>query len=99
MINDIKNMYRTDLSYPPGMLHDYGGKDFVSTTQLYNNGDVGVFPLLVPMFRVKELMNHDGTIASVQLEVKYVTYKHSNSQIVAQTDWIKVPRVKDTNGL
>lgn len=99
MISDIKNMYRYDLNYPHEAIHDYTGKDFVSTTQLYNNGDVGVFPMLLPVFRVKELMNHDGTIASVQLEVKYMTYKHSNSQLVDQTDWIKVPRVKDTNGL
>ena len=98
MISDLKSMYSTSGPHPSGILHDVSFKEFVKSA---NAPDivVSIYPVVIPLFRVKELMNHDGTIASVQLEVKYARYHQNTGHMMDQTDWMRVPRVQDTNGL
>jgi hypothetical protein len=99
MIYDIINMYAApgNLDYPSGTLHDSNGRQYAAAVG--GSLPVGIFPVVIPLFRVKELVNHDGQVAKVQLEVKYVTYNQGSGAMVSSTQWMQVPRIKDTNGL
>lgn len=103
MISDIKYMYDTnrDGTYPiPHSASNLFDKTHVAYVQAHlSEGATAIFPTIIPLFRVKELVNHDGKVASVQLEVKYVTYSQNLGMRLQESEWIKVPRVKDTNGL
>ena len=103
MINDIRYMYDTngDGTYPiPQPAHVLFDKTNTAFVQGHlTDQAIAILPVIIPLFRVKELVNHDGKVASVQLEVKYVTYSQNLGAMLQESDWIKVPRVKDTNGL
>lgn len=103
MINDIKYMYgaNDDGTYPtPQSADNLFDKTNVAFVQgSLTDQTIAIFPTIIPLFRVKELVNHDGKIASVQLEVKYVTYSQNLGMRLQESEWIKVPRIKDINGL
>lgn len=98
MINDIKNMYSGIGVYTPGILHDTSFKEFVKSA-VGIDATVSIYPVIIPLFRVLERVNHDGKVASVQLEVKYARYHQTSGHMMDQTDWMRVPRIQDANGL
>lgn len=55
--------------------------------------------ITVPFFRVLELKDHEGNKQSVQLQIKYCEYSTMHGGLISQTNWMKVPRVEDVNGL
>lgn len=98
MISDIKSMYSTSGPYPSGILHDTSFKEFAKSAN-DANAIVSIYPVIIPLFRVLERVNHDGKVATVQLEVKYARYHQNTGHMMDQTDWMRVPRIQDTNGL
>lgn len=98
MISDLKSMYSTSGPYPSGILHDTSFKEFTKSAAA-ENGIVSIYPVIIPLFRVLERVNHDGKVASVQLQVKYARYHQTSGHMMDQTDWMRVPRIQDTNGL
>jgi hypothetical protein len=55
--------------------------------------------ITVPFFRVLELKDHDGNKKSVELQIKYCEYSNMHGGLISETNWMKVPRAEDVNGL
>jgi hypothetical protein len=75
-------------------LSSYYACNKIPDSLTYFNDDVHM-----PFFRVLELKDHAGNTQSVVLQVKYCQYSTLHGNKVYESDWMKVPRVQDTNGL